>query len=90
MTEKMLINRAKKLKALEERKAHIEAEINKVKAEIQNEMQDTEELKAGSFLFRWTHVVSNRFDSSALKKAMPELYQQYTIQTNSRRFSVTA
>ena len=88
MTDKMLINRAKKLKALEERKAIIESEIIKVRAEIQEEMQDAEELKAGNFLFRWTHIVSNRFDSSAFKKAMPELYKQYTTQTTSRRFSV--
>lgn len=88
MSERMMINRVKKLKALEEQKAQLDLEIEAIKAEIQNEMQDVEEIKAGSFLIRWTKIKSNRFDSAALKRAMPDLYQQYIKQTESRRFSI--
>lgn len=88
MTEKMLINRAKKLKQLEEEKTNIEKEISKIKTEIQNEMKEAEELQAGDFLFRWTHVTSKRFDSAAFKKAMPKIYNQYVRQIASRRFTL--
>ena len=37
---------------------------------------------------RWTHVTSTRFDSTAFKKAMPELHKQFSKTTESRRFTV--
>ena len=40
------------------------------------------------FKIRWTKVTSHRFDSTSFKKAMPELYGQFTKQTESRRFSI--
>lgn len=50
--------------------------------------QDTEELEAGKYIVRWTSVLSNRFDTTAFKKVMPELYKAYTKQVSSRRFSI--
>ena len=35
------------------------------------------------FKIRWTKVTSHRFDSTSFKKAMPELYGQFTKQTES-------
>ena len=57
-----------------------------IKAEMME--RDTEELIAGQYIIRWTSVLSNRFDSTAFKKVMPEIYKAYTKQTTSRRFSV--
>jgi predicted phage-related endonuclease len=52
--------------------------------------RDTEELNAGQYIVRYTTVLSNRFDSTAFKKVMPEVYKAYTKQTASRRFSISA
>ena len=88
MRERMIVNRVKKLKALEEQRAQLEQQIKAVKAEIQSEMQEAEELKAGAFLIRWTKVQTNRLDTAALKKTYADLCGQFTKQEESRRFSV--
>lgn len=71
----------------EEAKAEAEALRDEIKAEMMK--RDTEELTAGRYILRWTTVLSNRFDSTAFKKVMPDVYKAYTKQTTSRRFSIT-
>lgn len=48
----------------------------------------TEELEAGKYIMRYQSIVSNRFDSSAFKKQLPDLYKSFTKQSVSRRFSI--
>ena len=69
----------------------IKAEADKVRNSIKTEMEarEVEELIAGQYIVRWTSVLSNRFDSTAFKKVMPELYKAYTKQTASRRFTIS-
>ena len=52
--------------------------------------RDTEELTAGRYIVRWTSVLSQRFDSTAFKKVMPEIYKAYLKQVSSKRFSISA
>ena len=83
------------IEALQELEALIEeakAEADSLRDEIKAEMlkRDTEELTAGQFIVRWTSVLSNRFDSTAFKKVMPDVYKAYTKQVASRRFSISA
>ena len=73
---------------IEEMKNIANTICNSIKAEM--EARDVEELIAGQYIIRWTSVLSNRFDSTAFKKVMPELYKAYTKQTASRRFSISA
>ena len=47
-----------------------------------------DELTVGTHIIRYTTVLSNRFDSTAFKKVMPDVYKAYTKQTTSRRFSI--
>lgn len=67
-------------------------EIESLRDDLKAEMQerDTEELSAGRYIIRWTSVLSNRFDSTAFKKAHEDLYKSFTKQTASRRFSISA
>ena len=51
---------------------------------------DTEELTAGAYILRYTAVLSQRFDTTAFKKVMPDIYKAYTKQVSSRRFSISA
>ena len=69
----------------------IKAEANRVRNTIKAEMEarEVEELIAGQYIVRYTSVLSNRFDSTAFKKVMPELYKAYTKQTASRRFTIS-
>lgn len=73
---------------LEEIKNETEALRDAIKAEML--AQDTEEMIAGQYIVRWTSVLTNRFDSTAFKKVMPDVYKAYTRQVSSRRFTITA
>lgn len=81
------IEALKDLEALiEEAKAEAEALRDDIKTEMLN--RNTEELEAGQYIVRWTSVLSQRFDSTAFKKEMPDLYKDFIKQTASRRFSI--
>ena len=71
---------------IEEAKAEAEALRDEIKAEMLN--RNTEEMEAGQYIVRWTPVLSQRFDSTAFKKVMPEVYKDFTKQIASRRFSI--
>lgn len=73
---------------MEELKAEAETIRNTIKAEM--EAREVEELTAGQYIVRYTAILSNRFDSTAFKKVMPEIYKAYTKQISSRRFSISA
>ncbi len=73
---------------IEEAKAEAEAIRDSIKAEML--ALDTEEMTAGKYIVRWTSVLSNRFDTTAFKNAHGELYKEYTKQSASRRFSISA
>ena len=66
----------------------LKAEADTIKAEM--EAREVEELIAGQYIVRYTAVLSNRFDSTAFKKVMPEVYKAYTKQVSSRRFTISA
>lgn len=73
---------------MEELKAEADTIRNTIKAEM--EAREVEELIAGQYIVRYTAVLSNRFDSTAFKKVMPEIYKAYTKQISSRRFTISA
>ena len=73
---------------IDEMKSEAESIRNTIKAEM--EERDLEELIAGQYIIRYTSVLSQRFDSTAFKKVMPEVYKAYTKQVSSRRFTISA
>ncbi len=91
MSEKNLISVIESLKEWETLQEEATAMVESLKDQIKAEMteRNVEELTAGQYTARFTTVLSNRFDSTAFKKVLPELYKQYTKQVTSRRFSVT-
>ncbi len=78
------------LKELESLIAEATQEAETIKDEIKAVMLDknTSEMSVGTFIVRWSEVISNRFDSTAFKKVMPDVYKAYTKQVMSRRFSI--
>ena len=73
---------------MEEAKAEAEAIRDSLKAELAE--RGVEELEAGQYIIRYTSILSNRFDTTAFKKVMPDVYKAYTKQTTSRRFTISA
>ena len=90
MTERMIVNRVRKLKELEEQQKAIQEQIEALRTEIQADMEakGEEEQRAGEWIVRWTKVLTNRLDSKALKADFPETPSRFTKQTESRRFSI--
>lgn len=73
-------------KITEEAKAEADALRDEIKQEMVN--RNTEELTAGQYIIRWTSVLSQRFDATAFKKVMPDIYKAYLKQVSSRRFTI--
>lgn len=85
-----LLAKVRSLKELETLIAEAQAELDGIKDELKAEMtnRNTEELDVDVFKIRYKTVKSNRFDTTAFKSTHKDLYEQYTKQTESRRFTV--
>ena len=90
MSKNELITKIEALNAYEELIEKAKAEADAIRDSIKEEMlaRDTEELVAGAYIIRWTPVLTQRFDTTAFKKVLPEIYKAYTKQVTSRRFSI--
>ena len=83
----------KKIEALTEWETIIEdakAEAEAIREALKEEMleQNTEELEVGTYIIRWTSVLSQRFDTTSFKKTHGDMYKEFTKQVVSRRFSI--
>ena len=90
LSVKEIIAKVEELQEMEELIAEAQAEAEAIKDLLKETMneQNTEELEVGTHIIRYTTVLSNRFDSTAFKKVMPEVYKAYTKQTTSKRFTI--
>lgn len=80
-----------KIRELRELQALIddaEQEAEAIRDTIKAQMGDVEELRAGEYKVTWKIVTSSRIDTTALKKALPDVAERFTKQTSSRRFCV--
>lgn len=78
------------LKELEAFIAEAQAEAEAIKDELKAQMteQNTEEMTVDVYKVRWTTVESERLDTTAFKKALPDLAKQFTKTSITRRFSI--
>lgn len=88
MSNNELKAKAAELKELKAMQEELAAEISAIEDEIKAAMGDQEQIIAGGYKITWKAVTSSRFDSSAFKKANPELAAQYTKTTTTRRFTI--
>lgn len=90
MSANELTSKVRELKELKAMAEELAAEITAIEDTIKAEMtaRNTDEMTVDIFKIRWTKVTSSRFDTTTFKKAMPDLAQQFTKQTESRRFSI--
>jgi len=78
----------RELMELKRMREELDAEIASVEDAIKAVMGSEETLIAGAYKVSWKTFTSSRLDSTALKKAMPDIAAQFTRQTISRRFSI--
>lgn len=90
MTERQIENRVKKLKAIEKQRKDLEAQEKALKEEIKRDMESKglKELKTKNFIIRWKEIISNTLDSKALKATFPDICEQFTKQSASKRFTI--
>ena len=80
--------KVKELMELKRMREELDAEIAAAEDEIKSVMGTEETLFAGAFKVSWKTFTSSRLDSTALKKALPEIAALFTKQPTARRFSI--
>ncbi len=91
MGERTIENRIKKLRALEEQKKELEAQISGLQEEIKKDMESkgVEKMKISIYIVRFIGALSNRFDTKSFKAKYDTLYKEFTKQVASRRFTIS-
>ena len=90
MTNQEMLKKVRELKELKAMADELSAEITAIEDTIKAEMnaQGVDEMTVDVFKVRYKTVISSRFDSKSFKVTHSELYDQYTKQTESKRFSI--
>ena len=92
MSRNELIAKIEMLQEWESILAEAKEEVDKLKDSIKAEMEErgVEEMEAGTHIVRYATIITSRLDTTAFKKQLPGLYQQYQKQVTSRRFTISA
>ena len=80
--------KARELRQLQALIDEAQAEAEALKDAIKAAMGDSESIQAGEYKITWKAVTSSRIDTTALKKALPDVAERFTKETTVRRFSV--
>ena len=73
---------------LKRMREELDAAITSLEDSIKAVMGDKELLTAGAYKVSWKTFTSSRVDTTALKKALPDVAAAYTKTTTARRFSI--
>lgn len=88
MSTSEIITTVSELQELVRMSEELNSEIETLRDKIKAVMGDSELLIAGPYKVTWKTVTSSRLDTSALKKALPDVAAQYTKTSTTRRFEV--
>ena len=90
MATNEIINKLNELTELRKMAEDLNAEIEAIQEAIKAHMTeaDTDTLTAGQYKVSWKPVTSTRIDTTALRKDLPEVWQEYGKTTTTRRFNV--
>ena len=80
--------KARELRQLQALIEEAQAEAEAIKDALKAAMGDSESIQAGEYKITWKAVTSSRIDTTALKKALPDVAERFTKETTSRRFCV--
>ena len=90
MATNELISKLTELADLRKMADDLNAEIEAIQNEIKVHMteNETDSITAGQFKVTYKEVTSTRIDTTALRKDLPEIWQEYGKTTTTRRFNV--
>ena len=90
MTNKMIDNRVMKLRKLEEQQRTLEQEAEQIRAELKAELEalEVEGLATEHYTIRWREIISARLDSNKVKLELPDIYERFTKNSTSKRFTI--
>ena len=80
--------KARELRQLQALIEEAQAEAEAIKDAIKAAMGDSESIQAGEYKITWRAVTSSRIDTTALRKALPDVAERFTRETTTRRFCV--
>lgn len=80
--------KARELRQLQALIEEATAEAEAIKDTIKAAMGDSEAITAGEYKITWKPITTARIDTTALKKALPDVAERFTKQTTVRRFTV--
>ena len=81
--------KARELRQLRALIEEAQAEAEAIKDAIKAAMGDSESVQAGEYRITWKAVTSSRIDTSALRKALPDVAERFTKETVTRRFVIS-
>ena len=81
--------KARELRQLQALIEEAQAEAEAIKGAIKAAMGDSESVQAGEYRITWRAVTSARIDTSALRKALPDVAERFTKETVTRRFVIS-
>lgn len=81
--------KARELRQLQALIEEAQAEAEAIKDAIKAAMGDSESVQAGEYRITWRAVTSSRIDTSALRKALPDVAERFTKETVTRRFMIS-
>ena len=83
-------SKVQELRELRRMADDLSKEIETIQDQIKQEMtnRQTDEIAGADWKITWKPVTSTRFDSTAFRKARPDLALQYMKETTTRRFVV--
>jgi predicted phage-related endonuclease len=90
MGQQELITTVRNLKGLMQMREDLESEIAAAQDQIKAEMtaRDVDTMTVDVFKVTWKAVTSTRFDTTAFRKAHEDIYDMFTKQSETRRFSI--
>ena len=81
--------KARELRQLQALIEEAQAEAEAIKDAIKAAMGDSESVQAGEYRITWKAVTSSRIDTSALRKALPDVAERFTKENVTRRFMIS-
>ena len=88
MSTKELESKVRELRQLQALIEEAQAEAESIKDTIKAAMGESEALQVGEYRITWKAVTTARIDTSALRKALPDVAAAFTRETTTRRFCV--
>ena len=83
-----LTTKAQALMELRRMQEELTAEIEALQDAIKAAMGDSETITAGPWKISYKPVTSSRLDTTALRKALPDIAERFMKTTTTRRFTI--